>query len=319
MHLRTRMALALTLCAVTGTNAFAQLKGHYIPGFTGLDNGSQAPPSIAIGVPVYFYPANTLKDDEGHDIGSQPDINASFTGLSIAWVTNLKLFGANVGGNIVPMDFMSERLEAASLDVGGPLAFSDITVQPLQLGWHTPRADYVAGWSFFLPTGSWELGGTENSGLGMWSHDFQAGTTVNLDNKHEWKTSALATYEIHTSKKDTDLTAGNILTVEGGTGRSFYAKVNGTPIPRVTNIGLVYYGQFKVTADSGSGPLADRLLAGAKDRVFAIGGEANVFLPKQKLLLGIRVMPEFGARNRTQGTAILITLGYQAKSLMKAP
>jgi hypothetical protein len=95
--------------------------------------------------------------------------------------------------------------------------------------------------------------------------------------------------------------------------------VDGTPIPRILNLGVVYYTQFKVTSDEGNGPLVDRFLAGIKDRVFAVGAEANIFLPKPKLLLAARVMPEFGARNRTQGLAMLFTIGWQAKSLLRAP
>ena len=53
--------------------------------------------------------------------------------------------------------------------------------------------------------------------------------------------------------------------------------------------------------------------------VIGIGLEGNVFLPKPKLLIGLRVVPEFGAQDRTQGWTFLLTLAYQAKSLMKLP
>ena len=96
-------------------------------------------------------------------------------------------------------------------------------------------------------------------------------------------------------------------------------KVDGAMLPQVTNVGLVYYGQFKTTADTGSGPLVNELLAGRKDRVFGVGVEGNVFLPKAKLLLGLRVVPEFGARNRTQGVTFMLSLAYQAKLLVKMP
>jgi hypothetical protein len=34
-------------------------------------------------------------------------------------------------------------------------------------------------------------------------------------------------------------------------------------------------------------------------------------------LLGVRAIPEFGAVNRTQGLTLMVTLGYQAKLLVK--
>jgi len=298
--------------------AQAQLKGHYIPGFTGLGNGSQGPPSINLMLPLYGYRTDTIKTDAGDSIAA-PSITASFVGVGVVWVTNKKILGANWGGEVVPADFMKSRIESASLDVPGSFHFSDIIVTPLQLGWHKPRADYVASWGVVAPTGTYELGGSANGGLGMWSNDFQAGTTVHLDSKHAWTTSMLATYEIHSHKKESDIKAGDILTLEGGTGKTWFKKVEGTPLPQVTSFGPVYYAQFKVTGDSGTGPIASRLLAGAKDRVFGAGLEGNIFLPKAKLLIDLKVVGEFGARNRTQGITALLALAYEAKSLMKMP
>jgi hypothetical protein len=77
------------------------------------------------------------------------------------------------------------------------------------------------------------------------------------------------------------------------------------------------YGEPGVSADRAS--VLTPLVEGLKDHVFGVGAEASVFLPKSKVLLGFRAVPEFGAVNRTQGWTLMMTLGYQAKSLMKAP
>jgi hypothetical protein len=53
--------------------------------------------------------------------------------------------------------------------------------------------------------------------------------------------------------------------------------------------------------------------------VYGVGLEGSVFLPKPKLLLGLRFVPEFGAINRTEGYTFMLTLAYQAKSMMKTP
>ncbi len=310
-------AALVIVAALLPHAAYAQLKGHYVPGFTGLQNGTQAPPSITVVLPMFFYTTDTLKNDAGDTLGAHPRINTSFIGPGVIWVTRARLFGGNLGGQILPVAFMKARIEGPSLDVPGAFNFSDIYVQPIQLGWAKARADFVAGWGIFMPTGKWELGGDDNGGLGMWSNDFQAGTTVRLDNRRAWSASVLGTYEIHSKKEDVDLETGNILTFEGGLGRTFYAKVDGAPLPRITNVGLVYYTQFKVTGDTAS--VLTPLIAGKKDHVFGVGVEASVFLPKPKLLLGFRAVPEFGAINRTQGLMMMVTIGYQAKLLVKAP
>jgi hypothetical protein len=295
----------------------AQLKGHYIPGFTGLENGSQPPPSVNVLLPVYFYTTDNLKNDDGETI-ADPRINVTFLGLGLAWVTNARFLGANWGGSVVPVAFIKSRIEGRSIDVPGSLEFTDITVQPLQLGWHTKRADFVLGYSLFLPTGKWELGGDDNSGLGMWSHDFQAGTTLRLDDEHKWSFSTLGTFELHSEKEDTELRVGDILTVEGGLGRTFVnvKMVGETPVPTlITNVGAVYYGQFKVTDDSS--PVLDPLLQGRKDHVFGAGLEGNVIIPGPGLVFGLRIEPEFGAHNRTQGWTFMLSAAYQLASLAK--
>ena len=307
------------LLLLLGSDAKAQLKGHYVPGFTGLQSGTQPPPAISVFLPLYFYTTNDIRDDNGERLGAQPRINATFIGPGVLWVTNAKILGGNLGGSVVPIAFIKSRIEGASLDVPGSFAFTDIFVQPIQLGWEKTRADFVVGYSLFIPTGKWEQGGDDNAGLGMWSHDLQAGTTLHLDNKHQWTFSALTTYEIHSEKKDSDIKVGDILTIEGGLGKSFdkFEMAGATPVPAlVTNVGLVYYGQYKLTSDKAS--VITPLLAGRKDRVFGAGVEGNVILVKSGLVFGLRVEPEFGARNRTQGWTFLFSAAYQLKSLVKA-
>lgn len=319
MHSMPRLMLIALIAggvAAWPSVAGAQLKGHYIPGFAGLGSGSQAPAGLTLFLPVYFYTTSTLKDDNGDDLGAQPSIGAAYFGPGVAWVTNLKLLGANLGGSALPLNFIKSRIEGPSLDVPGSFSFTDLFLQPVQLGWHKARADFVVSYGVFMPTGKWTLGGSDNSGMGMWSHDLQAGTTLRLDNRQAWTFSALMTYELHSHKENTDIKVGDILTVEGGLGKTFYKKVEGTPVPQISNLGLVYYGQFKVTGDSG--PFGTNALADNKDQVFGVGLEGNIYLPKPRLLFGLRVEPEFGARTRTQGVTVVFTAAYAWKSFVKA-
>jgi len=285
-----------------------------------LQSGTQAPPSLNLVLPLYVYTAKDVRGTNGEPLGIDTRVHVAFLGAGAAWVTNAKVLGANLGGSVVPLSFIKSRIEGPSLDVPGTLKFTDITVQPLQLGWHSKRADYVAGYSLFLPTGKWELGGNENAGLGMWSHDFQAGGTAYLDKEHEWSLSGLGTYELHSHKKDSDVKVGDILTVEGGLGRTFLKMdpSGKTPVPtRITSFGLVYYGQFKLTSDELGvvSPIAEN----RKDRVFGAGIEGDLILPQSGWLFGLRVEPEFGARNRTQGWTFLLSVANELKSLAKMP
>jgi len=267
---------------------------------------------------VYYYATDDIKNDEGESFAAHPQVSALFLGPGLLWVTNVRILGGRLGGSIAPLNFIKSRIEGRSLDVPGSLAFTDMFVQPLQLGWETSRADFVAGYSFFAPTGKWEQGGDDNAGLGMWSHLLQAGTTLHLDSKHQWSLSSLGSYEIHSHKQDADIKVGDILTVEGGLGRSFFKfdMIDGKPVPAlITTVGLAYYGQFKMTSDEAS--VATPLLEGHKDRVYGLGLEASLILPKSGFVFGLRAEPEFEARNRTQGWTFLLSIAYELKSLVK--
>jgi hypothetical protein len=59
------------------------------------------------------------------------------------------------------------------------------------------------------------------------------------------------------------------------------------------------------------------LFAGKKDRVFGAEAEGNFILPETGLVIGLRVEPEFGARNRTQGLTFMLSAANELASLVK--
>jgi hypothetical protein len=293
----------------------AQYKGDHIPGFAGLESGTQAPPGLYAGDLVWVYPTSTIKNNSGDKINGAGSLTSTLDVLLGSVVTNYKIFGANVGFQTA-IPFIKNEIQLNSLDVSSSFAFSDMIVSPLVLGWHFKRADVMAGYNLYLPTGSFSPTGTGNTGLGMYGNELTLGSTVHLNQKRSWNAAADFGLEFHTSKKGEDVTVGDIGTIEGGLGKTFYKKVAG-PVPMITNVGLAGYSQFKITADSGTGiPLA---LRGYKDRVFALGPEFNTFIPKPRLTLLARYEPEFGARNRAQGQTIIFSIAWVAKPFLKRP
>jgi hypothetical protein len=80
----------------------------------------------------------------------------------------------------------------------------------------------------------------------------------------------------------------------------------------IMNLGVAGYSQFKVTGDSGSD--IPPVLRGYKDRVFALGPEFNIYIPKPRLTVLVRYEPEFGARLRTEGQTFVVSIGRVVKS-----
>lgn len=298
--------LVSVLLLSTLSPLFAQLHGDDIVGFAGLQSGTQSEPCLAISVPVYFYNASKLKNGDGNVINSDPGIHTFLTGAVVSYVSKLKILNANLGASIL-VPFVTNRIEYSSTSMKGSFAFSDLFIQPVQLGWHTKRFDFIFAYGLYLPTGKYTAGGSDNSGLGMWANEFSAGSTVYFDAKKSISFSALFAYELNSKKKNSDIKAGDILTIHGGLGKTFMKPVKGTPIPMIFNAGIVYYFQTKVTDDviPLDAPISLQL---AKDRVFGAGLEGSVFFPKITSMLDFRWFYEMGAVNRFQGNTYLLTI-----------
>jgi hypothetical protein len=302
----------LLLGLLAPSTAFAQYKGDHIPGATGMQSGSQPPPGFYIGNLTFAYPTDTIKDGNGNTLtGGGTTITTSLTGASLAWVLKPTIAGGHLGGAVL-LPLMANRIERNSLSVDTGAAFTDMVVQPAMLGWHSKRADTMAAYSLYLPTGKFAPGGTDNSGLGMIGQELSGNTTIFFDDTRTWTASTSLAYEWHSKKRDEDLRVGNIFTIEYAVGRSWYKRVD-APLPLIMTGGLAGYMQFKVTDDTGTAIPAS-LQSVPRDRVFGLGPEFDMFIPQARLSIVVRVQPEFGARVRTQGVGFTLAVAWVAKT-----
>jgi hypothetical protein len=162
----------------------------------------------------------------------------------------------------------------------------------------------------YLPTGKFELGASDNSGLGMFMNEFSAGTTLFFNDKKTFHFSALASYEINGKKKDTDIKTGDLLSIEGGLGKTFYTMNAEKTAPKgILNAGLIYYLQYKVTNDQIPVPVFGTIETD-KDRVGGIGAEINYYHIGCSTSAGFRWIAEVEAVNRFQGNTFFLTLAH---------
>lgn len=288
----------------------AQLKGGHILGAMGLQSGTQTPENtLSVYVPGYFYTASSLRNADGDKSIANPDINMTITGAGASYVSDFKILGANYGASIL-LAFAANTIQGNSVDTHNSLAFTDMYVQPLQLGWHNKRADFVFSYQLYLPTGKFTAGASDNSGLGMFMNEFSAGTTLFFNDKKTIHFSALASYEINGKKKDTDIKTGDILSIEGGLGKTFYMMNAEKTAPKgILNAGLIYYMQYKLTNDKIPLPVIG-VVEGHKDRIGGIGAEVNYFHIGCTTSAGLRWVAEVGAINRFQGNTFFLTLAH---------
>ena len=286
----------------------AQLKGGHILGSMGLQSGTQAPENtLSVYVPGYIYSASSLRDSHGDKVGN-PDITMFITGVGASYVSDFKILGANYGAAML-LAGASNTIQGSHTNTKSDFAFTDMYIVPLQLGWHNKRADFVFSYQMYLPTGKYELGASDNSGLGMFMNEFSAGTTVFFNDKKTFHFSALASYEINGKKKDTDIKTGDIISIEGGLGKTFYCMNAEKTAPKgIVNAGLIYYLQYKVSDDKI--PVGSLLLEPEKDHVGGLGAEINYLHIGCMTSAGFRWIGEVNAVNRFQGNTFFITLAH---------
>jgi hypothetical protein len=297
--------------------AQAQLNGENLLGDMGVRSGTQPEPGLYVSAIYYRYKTDTIKDGQGNRLQLDPTgegrqtINAGMP--LVYYVTSKKLFGANIGMMAV-LPVANGALEAPGLGLSetAGAGLSDLYVQPLQLGWHTKRADFVSGIGFFAPTGRYSAGADDNLGKGMWSYEVSGGGTVYLDSARTLSIATTAFWETH-SKKDgelhvqdvtlTNIRVGQLMTLEGGVGKTF--------LHGAASIGAAYYAQWKVTADDLGMPGGDGLPV--RHRVWGVGPDVTIPIATKTQLLSlinVRYLWEGGARVKTQGQTFMVTTTF---------
>jgi hypothetical protein len=198
-----------------------------------LKAGSQPPPGFYFTAPLYYRHSDvSIFDAQGNQVlkHATPAFNL-FMLPSVQWVTPFKVFGAKVG--VSPSQWILNGVfnqATANFQRSTSYGFGDIYVQPLVLGWHTPRADVTAGYAFFAPTGS------GFAGRHMWVDEIDFGTTLYLDSGKKYNASVMMFYDFK-NKNNTNITVGDIVALSGGIGRSF--------LKGAANAGVAYGAQWK--------------------------------------------------------------------------
>ena len=299
------MLLTITVLCSCFITANAQLRGNHLLGDHGLSAGTQSQPSFSFSVPFYWYDATKLINSKGEVINRFPNTTVFMTGINASIVTDLKILNANYGASVL-VSFMSNRIESDIMQLDIPFGLTDMYVQPIQLGWHTKKADFTAAYGVYIPTGKYKFGEIDNQGLGMWGHEISGGSTWYLNQKKTVNFSTVVSYETHSRKKDTTMKTGDLATAEGGFAKTFFKKQPGGSKPMELNLGMIYYMQFKISDDEL--PPGSRVYSVARDHIYAAGIEGNAIFPKASTSISFRWLGELGASNRFQGSTYLITL-----------
>ncbi len=319
MRLPRIVGVAAGLVLALGAPARAQLAGSHTLGDYGVQAGSQPGPGFYNVVFCYRYSTDTIKDADGNTVpplGSPPSTVAAAVADYFYFVSRSTIAGAHYGA-LVALPWVNGTLEAPAFTLSEDTGtrFGDIMVRPFELGWHASRTDVTTGIDLYLPTGRYEAGGYDNVGKGMVTFEPYVGTTFFLDEKRSTSVATTAFWEINGKKKGTDAKVGQILSLEGGIGKSFMGGG--------MSFGLAYYVEWKITKDQ----LAQLVLPGGepvdvnlpdKHKVWALGPDVTLpIASKSKLfaLVNIRYLWETAARVKTQGNTLVLMATFPIPSM----
>lgn len=299
-----RILLALTI-VLSGMSCpvFAGELGHYMAGVRNVRDFIVPDHGFYYLQYNMYYTTDTYKDRNGNEVNSigpinfETDVDSYAIAPVFLWSSSKKILGASFAAFIQPA-VVNSSFQLAAL--GGSIdesqwGFGDLYIKPIWLGWNNPHTSISIGYGVYAPTGEYDDGSADNTGLGFWTHEFQASLTVF---PWEHKGTALmltGTYEIHHEKDGADITPGDRFTMEYGI--SQYIPVNKAET-LIAELGLSGYSNWQVDDDSGSDV---RPLLNVKDEVHAAGGQLGLSYVPWNASVSFRYLKEYDAEARYEG------------------
>jgi len=314
------IVLLLLLIACFTPAASAGELGHYMPGVASIrDFVVPQEPGFYYAQYNLYYTTDTYKDRNGNSVDSLTigpvtlDIEANINAIGIQptfiWATDWGVWGAvyspyiglPIANTSVQASLSTQTRFGRSTDED-QWGLGDIYIKPIWLGWNSNHYGISAGYGLYIPTGRFDDGDVDNTGLGFWTHEFQVGVTW-----YPWEHQGTAimlngTYEIHHEKDGADITPGDRFSLEWGV--SQYLPLNKEQT-LLAELGVSGYGQWQVEKDSGSG-VTDVL--NVKDKVNGIGGQLGLASVPLNASVVIRYIKEYDAEARFEGDLYTMTI-----------
>jgi hypothetical protein len=303
MRKKLNIIVLLAFCLLASMSVAAQERGQYVPGTRGLNTADQPPPGFTYINSFSWYPTSTYKDRNGVKSPITFHIDQYVDNNVLAYTPKKKFLGAIYSASLtVPIQNSPVSLPDLGVKFGG-IGVGDLYVEPLSLGWELKKWKIRAAYGFVAPTGRYHDGATDNTTTDYWGHEFTFGGTYYPSETGHWQINASSVWELHQSKRHERVRVGDNVTFEYGVGKTLVRHEGAQQF----QFGIVGYSQFQLTNEGGldAPPINMRV----KDRVHAIGPEFGVMLPARKFSFFIRVLPEYGARARTQGVTVVTGVG----------
>jgi len=172
------------------------MSGSYYPGLVNLRDYAAAPAGLVFMDYNYWLSSSGYYDKDGEifsggtinlpspfnpiNIDINPEMSGYMNVPSLFYASEFKVFGARYLASITPiyLSFDYQVFTAigdTSTNISGKISgWGDLAAMPLGLSWtFDKKMDLSFMYTFYAPTGRYELGADDNIGQGYWTHQFQ--------------------------------------------------------------------------------------------------------------------------------------------------
>jgi hypothetical protein len=295
---------AVFIAVAASAPAGAQVRGIYSPGSTLTQAGTFSDPGFGYINQLWYYSASRLSGPAGNTLPVTGSITIAADNNVFSYVPKLKLLGANMQfsadltlskGNYTA----SDPLLSPTPFLGGGVGLTNTDIVPFSLGWHRERVDVQAAYSFYIPTGRYHPGASNNVSTGYWSNALESGATLYLTKNKAMQLSLFDAYTWNTVQRGTGIRPGQNNSLDYSLTQQFtFGKWS-------LQAGPAGYGQWQTTRNQGQSLLREAL----KYSINGAGFTTSLAAP-HGITLGLSALWEYRARNTYKGHTIVITAAF---------
>ncbi len=310
--------LGLVLVSIAG-QAMAGGGQNYPNGAESFMSGAVPPPGFYFIDYLYYYSADTMKDDSGNDIAAFDDVSVLANVFRFLWVSEKTILGANYGQHLfVPVIGVDLNFKAP-VGPENTNSYDDTDIpyliySPFVLAWHLNEGKLHVAASLvdlYIPTGQ-DDGNMASVGKNFWT--FEPVVAVTWMNG-PWAVSGKFMYDFNTSQDKYPTVYG--FEVDRDPGQEFHVDYSVSyGISKALRLGVSGYYYYQTTDDSYDlndtipAPVQELLKAdeGYRSQVFAIG--PGIWYNYKNMFFELRNQWEMGAQNKTEGYNIWAKFTY---------
>ena len=307
------------LLLFSGGQVFAGGGQSYPNGAEAFMSGAIPPPGVYFIDYMYYYNADSLKDDSGNDIAAFDEASVLANVFRFVWISDKKILGADYGQHVfvpvlgVDLDFKAP-VGPQSKDSYDDTDIPYVIYSPFILAWHLQEGKLHIATSLadiYIPTGQ-DDGNMASVGQNFWTIEPVVAVTYMVNN---WEFSGKFMYDFNTTEDDSATVYG--FEVDRDPGQEFHVDYSVSyGFSPAFRLGINGYYYYQTTYDSYElndsipAPVQDLLRAdeGYRSQVFSIG--PGLWYNHKNMFFSLRNQWEMGAKNKTEGYNIWAKFTY---------